>query len=35
MAVNPTLMQFDPMSVMPGRGERKEQLSKGEKLFES
>ncbi|MFO0383613.1 MAG: beta strand repeat-containing protein [Pirellula sp.] len=34
MAGNPTLMQFDPMSVMPGRGEKKDLLSKGEKLFD-
>ncbi|XZE19694.1 VCBS domain-containing protein [Pirellulaceae bacterium SH449] len=35
MAVNPTLLQFDPMTVMAGsrRGER-EVLSKGEKLFD-
>jgi hypothetical protein len=36
VAVNPTLMQFDPLSVMSGtgRGEKKELLTKGEKLFE-
>jgi hypothetical protein len=36
VAVNPTLMQFDPLSVMSGagRGEKKELLTKGEKLFD-
>jgi hypothetical protein len=36
MAVNPTLMQFDPMSVISGTGSggKKDLLSKGEKLFD-
>ncbi len=34
MAVNPTLMQFDPLSVMPGRSDKKGELTKGEKLFD-
>ncbi|MFN7875670.1 MAG: hypothetical protein ACK5PB_10140, partial [Pirellula sp.] len=34
MAVNPTLMQFDPLSVMAGRNDKKGDLTKGEKLFD-
>ena len=34
MAVNPTLMQFDPLSVMSGRNDKKGGLTKGEKLFD-
>jgi hypothetical protein len=34
MAVNPTLMQFDPLSVMSGRNEKKGDLTKGETLFD-
>ena len=34
MAVNPTLMQFDPLSVMAGRNDKKIGLTKGETLFD-
>jgi hypothetical protein len=34
MAVNPTLMQFDPLSVMSGRNDKKGGLTKGETLFD-
>jgi hypothetical protein len=34
MAVNPTLMQFDPLSVMSGRNDKKIGLTKGETLFD-
>jgi len=34
MAVNSTLMQFDPLSVMAGRNDKKGGLTKGETLFD-